>query len=673
MYFSTVLPVGFDSRARFGFTLMLFFALLGVSQAPEAGAATCRPAAAQARSILAAASDWGDLEFSSQFGLDDDILLDQGRLVATVETQLEGRTLRSLSNLGTSRLCISIVLDVEGDVKVAHHRSLEPGDLTTARALTYGVSVDLPEATEQILILVEEPASGLWGATIADDLGDRPRPGSAAIRLAGQGEAWYEVRGTGADRTKGGPTTEGLAAADRAKVTPTVVRLVPPRQQPVSGATRFDALVSTPAVAQVIFQLDGETVATRKKSALLDRPFAARIELDTPPRPQTLRAIAIDSQGREMGVDTLIVNEIDAPLRVRISEFNGDPASGSIEIAADLTIPAGSELDRIEVYRNQTKLADFSKAPIRTRIETPDVRPDDFIRVAAFLADGRSIDDVVLLAFPEDIDEVEVNLVELFVVASDNKGQPIKDLTATDFTIVHRGKEQPTQSFAYADDVTLLLGLVIDTSGSMRLVMHDTRRAAAKFLGTTVLPQDRAFLVDFDLQPRLLHPTTSDLPFLLRDLAKLEAEGETAMYDAIVFSMLQFDRQRGRKALVVLTDGDDHDSRFGPKYCVDLARETGVPIYIIGLGALDSYTRTYRKKDLRKTTSETGGRLYFVESLGELDDAYAQINAELRSQYSLSYYVDSDLDDDERREVEVRVNRPGATARAVVGNSQGTP
>ena len=200
--------------------------------------------------------------------------------------------------------------------------------------------------------------------------------------------------------------------------------------------------------------------------------------------------------------------------------------------------------------------------------------------------------------------------------------------------------------------------------------MADTRRAAVKFLGSTVLTRDRAFVVDFDRQPRLLHPTTSDLPRLLRSLARLEAEGATALYDAIVFSILQFEREAGRRALVVLTDGDDYDSRFGPKYCVELARTAGVPVYIIGLGALDTLRRTYSKKELRKVTEETGGRLYFVDSLDELDAAYAQINAELRSQYSLSFYADSDLDAAERRAVSVEIRRPGHQARTVVGSGK---
>ena len=330
-------------------------------------------------------------------------------------------------------------------------------------------------------------------------------------------------------------------------------------------------------------------------------------------------------------------------------------------------MPADATLDRVELYLGEILVGRFTEPRVRSRVSTAGTGPDDYLRLAAFLVDGRTIDDVVLLASPTLVEEVEVNLVELYTVVTDAQGRPVDDLRAQDFTLVFEGRRQQPQSVAFADDVSLLVGLVVDTSGSMELVMHDTRRAAAKFLGTTVLPQDRAFLVDFDAEPRLLHPTTDDLPALLLDLANLHAGGATAMYDAVVFSMLQFEHHAGRKALVVLTDGDDYESSFGPRYCADLAQRTGVPIYVIGLGQLDTLRRAFSKRDLRKVSEGTGGRLYFVESIAELDQAYAQIQAELRSQYTLTLYVDRDLDDTERRSIKIELARPGLEARTVVG------
>ena len=606
----------------------------------------------------------GNLPLSAQFYLDEDILADEGRLVAQVQVNLKEETLGILSS-GHPELCIALVLNLDGELKVAFEERLQV-DLSGAKAWRFGLQAELPEGTGQLLLIVQEPASQRWGAAAAEDAGEPlPSPGPGAVRSASTRGAWHETLHE--TRTA---DTPGSSTAQRSTDKEVVVRLIPPRKDSLEGATRFDAMVATDAVERVVFRLDGAEVAERRRSPLLERPFTARIPLAEPAKVQILEAVAYDREGREMGRDTLTLNRLDQPFRVRITGLTGDPQSGEVELRARVSVPADARLDRVEVFRNETLLATFQETNLITRVKTPETGPTDFLRVAAFLADGSSIDDVILLDNPEAVEQVEVNLVELHTVVTDANGKALDNLTAEDFQIIYQGKAQPPQSFAYADDVPLLLGVVIDTSGSMELMMHDTKRAAAKFLGTTVLPQDRAFLVDFDQRPRLLHDTTDDVAALLLQLARLRADGATAMYDAIVFSMLQFEQQPGRKALVVLTDGDDHESRYGPKYCAEAAQDTGVPIYIIGLDGLDSYRRTYSKKDLRRVTEGTGGRLYFVDSIPALDTAYAQIQAELRSQYSLSFYTDRDLTPKERREVSVRVRGEGLTARTVVGASR---
>ena len=547
-------------------------------------------------------------------------------------------------------LCLAFLLETEDGYPVVEQRQVDLGDAEAA--WTFQRRARLPATTSQIFALVEHPASGAWGGALVEQNEDAPpRPGPNAVRL--DANTWHEGRGT---ETR--PAGESAKASHSA----TVLRLIPPRDQPVSGSTRFQTLISNDAVDRVVFFLDGQQVAESKR-----RPFSARIPLAAPPRPQTVRAVAYDQFGRAFGEDELTVNELDAPFRVKIAQISGDPASGQVDVSADVTVPADAELTGVEFYLNEQPIVAQTSPPFRATIPTPNVQPTDFIRVAAVLADGRTIDDAVLLAAPGATEEVEVNLVELQVVVTDADGQPIEDLQQDDFAVIFEQKPRTIDNFAYADDVPLTLGLVVDTSGSMRLLMHDTRQAAAKFLGTTVLPQDSAFIVDFDQSPRLLQPVTDDMTTLLTSLARLDAYGRTALYDAVVFSMLQFEERAGRKALVVLSDGDDHDSRFGPKECVAYGHEQGAPVYVIGLGELDTYRRIYPKKELRRITGETGGRLYFVDSFAELDAAYAQIGKELRSQYTLSFYADRDLTNAERRAVTVRVNRPGATVRTVVG------
>ncbi len=616
--------------------------------------AACLPAARLAERILDGEAGWGDLPLDGYYSLDE-AQLGEGRLVATMAARLDVRALAAARTPRLGSLCVAIVVDADGELTVADERVLELPELAGREALAgveawrYGLRLELPEGATEIMVLVQEPSLGTWGAFVADDTGDpAARPGPSAVRLGG--DAWYEVERPGQTRP-GQPQPSARA---------TVVRLVPPRNQPVSGSTRFDALTTSDAVDKVIFEVDGEQAGSDGR-----RPYVARLDLAKPARVQTVRAVALDAKGLPIGEDSLVVNELDVPFRVRISGF--EPVAGAVDVTAQVSVPPGAELARVELYRNEELLRRFTAPPFTGRVPTATATPEDYVRVAAFLADGSSIDDVVLLASPGLVEQVEVNLVELHVVVSDRERRPVAGLGRDDFTVLHRGAPRQLESFAYADDVPLLLGLVIDTSGSMQMVMHDTKKAAARFLGQTVLPQDQAFVVDFDLQPRLRQPTTGDVTDLMLSLGQLQADGATAMYDAIIFSMLQFERQKGRKALVVLTDGDDHESRYGPKDCLEFGQRAGVPIYIIGLGALDSFRRTYSTKDLNRVTSQTGGRLYFVESLEELQWAYAEINAELRSQYSLTFYADTDLTEEDRRKVQVRLGRSGLEARTVLG------
>lgn len=635
------------------FTLVFLLPSLLLLALPAAAQTRCRSAAPLADRILNDEAPWGGLPLAGSYSLDE-TLLDQGRLRATVDFRLDVAALlaRGASRLG--KLCVGVVADVEGEVRSVHERPVEVEELRSSlegvASFNYHVRADLPEGTTDLLLIVQLPELQAYAALVLENEGDevrRPAPG--AVRLAGNEEAWYEIeRGSAASAPAAGSSKE------------VVLRLVPPRKQPAAGSTRFDALVSTDAVRRVVFELDGEKVADQHR-----RPFVARLELAKPARLQTVRAIGYDADDHEIGSDEITVNDLDVPFRVRIDDVT--QTLEGLDWSARVSVPQEAELDRVEVYLNELLVKTFTAPPYAGRLPVLEPGPEEYIRVAAYLKDGASIDDVVLLASPGPMEEVEVNLVQVQVVVTDAEGKVVKDLKPEDFEVIHRSRPRQIASFSYADDVPLMLGVVIDTSGSMQFMMDDTRRAAAKFLGQTVLPQDRAFIVDFDKRPRLLQDTTDDMSKLLLSLGRLEAEGQTAMYDAIVFSMLQFERQRGRKALVVLTDGDDRDSRYGPKHCVDFAHKTGVPVYIIGLGGLDGLRRSYSKSDLLKTTEDTGGELYFVESVEALGMAYAEINAELRSQYTLTFYTDSDLTEEERRQVEVRLKRPGLTARTVVG------
>lgn len=681
---------------------------------------TCALPARLAESLLEGEAEDGDLPIEAEFLIDEKLLLDEGRTQATIEAKL---TVGPLALRPSASLCFFLLLDADGEALLSQQQALALTDFASVESLRYVTRVDLPQGTSSMTAIFLDAESGLWGAAPLETPAETiAGPSFTALRLKDRESTWMEV--TRRKKNVAGSTTlapepaapAGPVAAGPGKTPPNpaspspgntvppahvppqpsatgprlprlpgsppavdktaaaprvgfdaVVRLVPPRDQPASGSTLFNCLVTSEAVDKIVFEIDGKKVAERKR-----KPFRTRLDLASPAREQVVRAIAYDSFGKVMGEDVLKVNSRDLPFRARISKVEGDPASGSIEVEATVSVPAGARLAKVEIFRNEVLIETLTAPPYKAKVPTPNLALEDYVRVAATLEDGDSIDDVLLIAAPVASEEVEVNLAELHVLVSDSQGRPLTDLKKEDFRLTVGGKSQDAQGFALAEDVPLLMGLVVDSSGSMQMLMHDTRKAAAKFLGRTLTQGDQAFLIDFDLQPRLLRPMTPDLRQLLLDLGRLNADGRTAMYDAVVFALLQFEEQSGRRALVILTDGDDLDSRFGPADSAEMARDAGTLVYVIGLGAIDGLPRNFNKGDLRKVSEGTGGRLFLVESFEQLDLAYEIINRELRSQYTLSFYTDGDLTDAQKKAIKVEVKgRKDVQIRTVVG--QGRP
>jgi len=548
---------------------------------------------------------------------------------------------------GALRLTVAVA--TFGDEREVHRRSLRTGPLAGASAWVYLVPFELPEASSGIAVLLETVSSG---AALAEE--GASRWGGAVVELVPE----PLTVPNDAALVEGAPLgIQGAKVSSNSAAQ--AIRVLPPKRQPASGRTRFDTLVSLSGVDRVEFSVDGEGVARDGFD-----PFSATLNLASPPRPQTIRVVAYGRGDLVLGEDTLEVNAGSGQFRVAITEVSGQPASGSVEVAATVDVPPNRSLDRVELYFNEDLVQRLETPPFRAKVPTPTAGPTDYIRVAAFLDDGSTIDAVELLAAAGAVERVDVNLAELYVVVTNAEGQPVVDLTPEDFRIRVRKEEQEIQSFRFARDVPLLLGLVIDSSGSMETVMAETKQAAGHFLGESLRQGDRAFLVDFDSQPRLAHPASSSLADLTRAFRTLHAEGFTALYDSIVFSMLHFGTDPGRKALVVLTDGDDYRSRFGPDRAVKDARASGAPVYIIGLGDPRLLRKAYKQNNLDDMAEKTGGRVFLAADPVELIKVYDQINAELRSQYLLTFDADPET---EVTDVKVEVTRPGLEVRTVVG------
>jgi VWFA-related protein len=173
-------------------------------------------------------------------------------------------------------------------------------------------------------------------------------------------------------------------------------------------------------------------------------------------------------------------------------------------------------------------------------------------------------------------------------------------------------------------NVPLTVGVALDTSASMLQSLPEVQKAATAFLDATLGEKDRAFTLSFDNEPYVLSKLTSRKDKLFRSLGGLRAEGSTALYDAIVYSLYQFTGVKGKKALVLLTDGKDTASKFDFDTMLEYVKKSGIAIYTIGfkIGGADLEV----KYKLNKVASYTGGQSFYVDNASHLDAIYKQIN-----------------------------------------------
>jgi Ca-activated chloride channel family protein len=195
------------------------------------------------------------------------------------------------------------------------------------------------------------------------------------------------------------------------------------------------------------------------------------------------------------------------------------------------------------------------------------------------------------------------------------------------------------------------------------------RQAAAALFEGVLRDGDRAFLTDFDTRPRLTQAPTERQELLVGRMAGLEFNGHTALYDAIIFSLMQFDGLGGRKALVVLSDGDDFGSRFRPERCIREAQRLGVPIYMVVLEGAGTQLEDVDRLITERLARQTGGQIHFFSSRERLDEIYAAIQADLRSQYLLTYATAHPLSAADLRDIRVEMRDPRLSVRTFLGRS----
>jgi Ca-activated chloride channel homolog len=262
-----------------------------------------------------------------------------------------------------------------------------------------------------------------------------------------------------------------------------------------------------------------------------------------------------------------------------------------------------------------------------------------------------------------------VDEVNVLFIATDRHGKFVRNLNQNDFSILDDHKPvESVLNFRRETDLPIELGLLMDVSGSVQSRFAFEKEAATGFLQHIIRPgYDKAFVVGFNKESHLAQDFTDDTPALAAGIQRLRDGGGTALYDAIYKAckekLLHDNGDRPvRKAIIVVSDGEDNQSEYTRAQAIEMAERAGVIIYAISTD--DSGLILRGDKVLEDLASATGGRAFFPYKMKDITHSFAAIEEELRSQYDVSYKP-SDFDADGRyRSIEITALKKDFQVRA---------
>jgi Ca-activated chloride channel family protein len=290
---------------------------------------------------------------------------------------------------------------------------------------------------------------------------------------------------------------------------------------------------------------------------------------------------------------------------------------------------------------------------------------------------------------PQDSDEVvkvETNLTNIFFTAADRNKRFIGDLKMEDIRVFEDGQPQEVFTFQTNVDLPLSIAILLDTSFSEERTLPDEKIAARAFLENVLRPtRDEAAILSFTGETTLEQGFTGSIDRLRQAIDRVEfippsgyigggvvvngtppisgtnqsLAGSTAIWDAVWATceeLIATSAEHTRRAIILLTDGDDTSSRMKMHDAIERAQKTDALIYAIGIG--DRYTYNVDEGSLRKIAEQTGGRAYFPRHEGDLRDAFTQIQRDLREQYLVAYSPSNKARDGSYRRIEIQIVNP---------------
>jgi VWFA-related protein len=271
----------------------------------------------------------------------------------------------------------------------------------------------------------------------------------------------------------------------------------------------------------------------------------------------------------------------------------------------------------------------------------------------------------------EAVIKVDVDLVSVLASVRNKNGGLAGNLTKDDFRVFEDGKQQDIKYFTRENDLPLTIGLLVDVSGSQERLIEVERRAAEQFFKSVLRPKDLAFLISFGHEAELLQDNTSSVKLLRDGLSQLKLNtavgglhpgpvptaqqtAGTILWDAVYLAAEdRLKGEAGRKVIVVITDGVDTGSRKSRSQAIEAAQKADAIVYSI-------YYADYQmgggggQGELRRMSDDTGGRVFDIDRRTTLEDAFRDIQEEMRSQYVVSYSPTNPKKDGSFRKLELK-------------------
>ncbi len=300
---------------------------------------------------------------------------------------------------------------------------------------------------------------------------------------------------------------------------------------------------------------------------------------------------------------------------------------------------------------------------------------------------------------PQDqVIKVDVDLVNILFNVKTKKGELIPNLEKNNFTLKEDGKDQTISRFSRETDLPLTLGLLIDISASQERLVDIERDAASQFFTSVIRKKDQAFLISFGKETELLQDFTNSPRALISGLRDLKADGQpprigrspvpvntgpipdygtpkgTLLYDAIYLASTEkLKNEVGRKALILITDGEDQGSTYTIRNAIEVAQKSDAIVFSIYYvdhafyGGMGISLGGGNEGALKKISDETGGHVFSVSNKHPLSEVFKEIQEELRNQYSIGYTPTNEKRDGSFRHIEIKTDNSEYHVQARAG------